>query len=403
MNEPSPSSSTPRFWQPLPLLAGVTLGLLAMAWAGRAVTGHDWHRNFVRFHPLIAPESNYQPTIAEMRAIVRARCRPDQILVIVGGNSIFQGVGQPVEKLWSKRLQELLGDRYAVVNLAFRGSSPTDGGALVAESLRDEFPRQVYLANVPPFTAASPAGGLDYRFMLFDAHYKGWLLEHAPRQAAIEDYLDHTDVYPQARELSLGGRLDAWLRFRDFWNWWSATRFFTFPGPLTPEWSRAFRARAGYPDREPDFENIPVEQRFSARGLPVEMEITRSMSALFYETDSSGQWQPAPIPYNHFVKFSRDAFPEPLRARTLIVLSPNAPFYTQRLSPAESARDVLAFRDSLAIWRDHGYAATAYGEGFTDHDFGDRTHLSATGGHKLASLLAPEIRSLADRLGYPNP
>ena len=155
MSEPAPVP-VPRFFQPVTLLAGVVLGLIGLAWAGRAVTGRDWHRDFVRFHPLIAPESMYQPTIGEMRAIVRARCRPDQILVIVGGNSIFQGVGQPVENLWTRHLQELLGDRYAVVNLAFRGSSPTDAGALAAESLRDEYPRQIYLANVPPFVPSGP-------------------------------------------------------------------------------------------------------------------------------------------------------------------------------------------------------------------------------------------------------
>lgn len=402
MNEPS-LATVPRIFRSITLLIGVLIGLFALAWAGRGAVTHDWHRDFVRFHPLIAPESNYQPTIAEMRAIVRAHCRKDQILVIVGGNSIFQGVGQPLEKLWTRRLQELLGDRYAVINFALRGSSPTDGGALVAESLREEYPKQVYLANVPPFTAASPAGGTDYRFMVFDALYKGWLLDYPPRQAAIDDYLARPDIYPEASELKLGARLDAWLRFRDFWNWWSTTQFFTFPGPLTSEWPRAFRARSKFPDREPDFEDIPLRQRFPGKGIPAEMAITRGTTAPFYETNSYGQWQAASIPFNGFAKSARDAFPEPLRARTLIVLSANAPFYTCRLSPAEQARDVLAVRDTLKIWRDHGYAAAAYGEGFVDEDFGDRTHLSASGGQKLAALLAPEIRSLAGRLGYSNP
>ena len=165
---PAPLPSAP-FFRPVTLLAGVALGLGLLAVAGRLVTRDDWHRDFHRFHPFIAPETLYQPTVAEMCAIIRARCRPGQILVVVGGNSVFQGVGQPVEKLWTRRLQERLGDRYAVVNLAFRGSAPTDAGALAAEALRAEFPHQIYLANVPPFKAASPGGTVEYFLMLLDA------------------------------------------------------------------------------------------------------------------------------------------------------------------------------------------------------------------------------------------
>jgi len=402
MSEPL-LQSAPRFFQPVTLLVGFVVGLAFLAWAGRAVTGHNWHRDFVRFHTMITQESNHQPTIAEMRAIIRAQCRPDQILVIVGGNSIFQGVGQPVEKLWTKHLQKLLGDRYAVVNLAFRGSSPTDGGAIVAESLRDEFPRQIYLANVPPFAAASAAGSLDYRFMLLDAHRKGWLLPHAPREATIQDYLAHPRIYPAAPELNLGAHLDAWLRFRDLWNWWSVTRFFTVPSRYTAEPGLAFRPRGSFPDAEPDFEAMPFAERFAPRFHATEMEISRNLSAPFYESDGRGGWQPVTPAQQNFTRYAREAFPAPLQSRTLIVLSANAPYYTGRLTPAEQARDARAFQDTLTIWRELGYAATAYGPGFTDEDFGDRTHLTATGGRKLAKLLAPEIRALAGRLGHPHP
>ncbi|MFZ5494453.1 MAG: hypothetical protein ACOZE5_03830 [Verrucomicrobiota bacterium] len=402
MNE-TPPTTAPRFFQPVTLLVGLVLGLVTLSWAGRAVTRHNWHRDFQRFHPLIAPESHYQPTIAEMRAIIRDRCRPDQILVVVGGNSVFQGVGQPVEQLWTRHLQDLLGERYAVVNLAFRGASPTDGGALAAESLRDEFPRQIYLANVPPFTGASPAGNLDYRFMLFDAQYKGWLLDFAPRLTTLEDYLAHPKVYPAARETSLAGRLDAWLRFRELWNWWSVTRFFTFPTSLTPERAHAFRARNEFPDMEPDFAAIPFNERFPGKSLPVEMQIVRNVSAQFYEPVPGGGWKPNEFERQQFRKIARAAFPAPLKRRTLIVLSPNAPYYVRQLTPAEQERDRRALADSLVEWQAQGYAAAVYGDGFTDSDFGDRTHLTASGGRKMAAQLAPAIRSLAGKLGYPAP
>lgn len=395
-------SNSPRLFQPFALLAGMGLGFLLLAWAGRAVTSQNWHKNFVRFHPLIAPESQYQPTIAEMQAIVRAQCRPEQILVIVGGNSVFQGVGQPVEKLWTKRLQELLGDHYAVVNLAFRGASPTDGGAIVAESLRTEFPRQIYIANALPFTGASPAGSRDYRFMMYDAYWKGWLTGFPVREKILRTYDDASGIHAASQGFSLSARLDAGLRFREFWNWWSTNQFFTFPTFYTARAIQAFQPRKNFADQEIDFETMPFKARFAERFLETEMEITRATSGIFYQRDPHNQWVPVAAAWKD-IRAAKEAFPPTVRPRTLMVLCANSPYYVQRMPPEEQARNTLAYADSVAMWRELGYAATAYGAGFTNEDFGDRTHLTASGGRKLAAHLAPEIRTLASKLGYPNP
>ena len=193
------------------------------------------------------------------------------------------------------------------------------------------------------------------------------------------------------------------LRFRDLWNWWSATRGFTFPTPRTPERARAFRARNDFPDTEPDFEAMPFAERFAPRFAATELTITRNTTAPFYEPDGAGGWRPVPYMHAEFDRYASTAFPGPLKARTLIVVSPNSPHYTEQLTPAERARDELATRETLARWIAHGYAATDYGPGFEPEDFGDRTHLSTRGGRKLADRLAPEIRALAGRLGYPAP
>jgi len=65
------------------------------AWEGT----RDHYPRFTRFIPAISPEVSYYPTVAEMCAIVRARHRPGQVLVIVGGNSIFYGSGQPADQM----------------------------------------------------------------------------------------------------------------------------------------------------------------------------------------------------------------------------------------------------------------------------------------------------------------
>ncbi len=400
---PATSAADPAsrpFFRPWTLLAGFVLGLGLMAWTGRTVIQRDLHPYAVRFHPMIAPDSQYEPTMGEMRAFVRARCRPDQILVIVGGNSILLGVGQPADRVWTKRLQEILGDRYAVVNLAFRGSSPTDGGAFVAESLRDEFPRQIYIANVAALQAADAIGIESYRFILFDAYYKGLLLPWAPRDQQFKEYLAATDYKTARFERRLGAEADAVLHFRDFWNWWSATKFFTFATPYQPDPNLAYRARAKFKDEETDYDTLPFDQRFTPSVIANDTIITRAYSANGYAKNAQGQWQLAEGSREQFLRFAANAFPDPLKPRTLILISRNSPYYTRQLETDLQTRDETAISDTIAGWEKFGYAALSYGHDFAPEDFGDRTHLTTAGGTKLAAATAPKIQALATQLGY---
>jgi lysophospholipase L1-like esterase len=410
--EPFPSASSPSpsapetgtaFFRPWTLLAGFVLGLVLLAWAGRAVVRQDLHPKSVRFHPMIAPDSQYEPTVGEMQAFVRARCRSDQVLVIVGGNSILLGVGQPADKVWTRRLQELLGDRYAVVNLAFRGSSPTDGGAFVAESLRNEFPNQIYIANVAPFQAADAIGIESYRFIFFDAYYKHLLLPWAPREEELRAYLADRPTHRERLERRLGAQADAWLHFRDYWNWWSSTKFFTFGTPFQPDAKLAFKPRNYFSDEENDYEGTPFDQRFYPAAVANDTIIARAYSAVGYTKNASGNWELIPSVYEGFRKVAQRAFPDPVKPRTLILISRNSPFYTRQLAPDLQARDELAIRDTIAGWESLGYSSMDYGRDFTPEDFGDRTHLTSTGGGKLAEAVAPKVQSLAARLGYLKP
>lgn len=403
-NPPSPAAAptaAPRpCFKPWTLLLGFVAGLALLAFAGRTVIKEDLHPTAVRFHPMIAPDSQYEPTMGEMRAFVRARCRPDQILVIAGGNSILLGVGQPADRVWTKRLQEILGDRYAVVNLAFRGSSPTDGGAFVAESLRDEFPRQIYLANVAALQAADAIGIETYRFVLFDAYYKNMLLPWAPRDQQFKAYLGDPAFSTARFERRLGAQIDSILHYRDFWNWWSTTKFFTFATPFQPSPKLAHKPRSYFKDEENDYEGTPFEQRFTPPTIAADTEISRGYSAAGYAKDAGGRWQLAPAAREQFMGYAAKAFPDPLKPRTLILISRNSPFYTQKFEPELRERDDVAVRDTIAGYEELGYAALDTGTLYAIEDYGDRTHLTSAGGAKLAAVVAPKIEALATKLRY---
>jgi len=400
MSEPSLQNPLRQLFQPLAVVIGFVLGFGLLVLLGRNSTAHDWHRNFTRFHPMIAPDSMYQPTMGEMCAIVRARCQPDQVLVIVGGNSILQGVGQPADRMWTLRLQEQLGSRYAVINLAFRGSSPTDGGALVCEALREVFPKQIYIANAAPMQAISSIGLESYRFILLDAYFKKMLLPWAPRDQELADYFASATDREHAHEEKLGAQLDAWLHFRDYWNEWSYKRFFTFPTTMSPTYPLAYASRGSFDDEETDYNSFPFDVRFNPKTVEADLAITKATSEPFYVKDEKGNWQPIASAHQGFLKTLQGAFPAPLKKRTLILVGRNSSFYTEKLDQAIRARDDLAYQATVDGWTAAGYESMEYGKTFLPSDYGDRSHLTSEGGEKLATVVAPKVKAIAEKLGY---
>jgi hypothetical protein len=394
------SDSSVKIFRPFGFLVGLALGLIGCSLVARWVSVRGYHDTFSRFHMRLSPEAHYYPTIEEMRGIVRARCRPDQVLVIVGGNSIFHGVGQPVGKLWTEELQRLLGPKYVVINFAFRGALCTDGGAVVAESLRKEFPRQIYLANTSPFTVPEAYGAEPYRYLFWEARARGLLADFAPREDRLVDFF--------ARDFSIGDRFELWsrfgldcvLRYHDLWNWVGYRFFFTIPNPHTPSGPQATWARKKLKDQEGDFELVPLHERFKAESREAEMAIVRGFSATHVERGSDGQWQVRAVSRTGFMAAARAAFPDGLKSRTLIMLSRNCPLYLNQLTAEERTREEFVYLEALAAWRSMGYQAQEYGADYQAADYGDRTHLAASGGRKLAAAVAQEVTGMALTLGY---
>lgn len=382
-------------------LCGLALGFASLSWLGWECGRTDYHPGYARIYPAISPETNYYPTLNEMLAIVRQRCRRDQILVIVGGNSILEGVWQPVADLWSAHLQELLGDRFCVVNFAFRGGSPTDGGAVVAEVLRREYPRQIYIADEAPFNGVSSFAHEPYRYIFWQAYFRGLLLHDPARSRDIALYRST----PEGRRVFMEAAISTWfdvaLNYRDLWNRACFQDFCTVPSYLGEYFPRLLTPRKAFADDEPDaYDPAFRDRRYPPAAFDTEMTIVRNATGQFYSRDRSGAWVLWSVERNQLSKIYPKAFPRSLIARTMILVSQNSPYYRRHLTPEELERDELGYRDAVQLWRDAGYTALEYGRDFSVDDFGDRTHLSKTGGHKLAELLAPQVRELARKLSY---
>ena len=416
------SAALRSFWSDLPggtVLLGVLAGFGGMCALGRLASTQSDFKHFERLIPWTSPETKYYPTVGEMMSLVRARMKPGQVLVIVGGNSVLRGAGQPPGRIWTQSLQQDLGPGYCVVNLAFDGSGITDAAAVVAEALRHEYPRQIYLANAAPTQPPAPDGTGVYRFVYWEAYYKGLLIDDPVRAAAVVESNRNPDIANPVggtglRELRLREWLDHWFYFQDLWNRFTYLECNTVWGFYMPGTVEFLQARRYYRDLEPDRTTFPLSIRYPEAGLAAEMINVRGCSEFAYmsfsaagrpqtQKDSAGHW-PLYVPvWDQFQAGIRVAMPEELKKRTLILLSRSSPFYFRLLTPDEQERDDLTYRHSAEQWKAGGYEAMDYGRDFTIDDYGDRTHLTSPGGVKLALLVAPKVQAMAQSLGYLSP
>ena len=282
------------------VLLGIVAGFGAMCVLGRQAARENHLGAFARFTQWTSPETKYYPTIGEMMSFVRARMKPGRVLVIVGGNSVLRGVGQPPDRLWTKALQENLGPGYGVVNFAFNGSGITDAASVVAEALRREYPRQIYIANAAPAQPPAPDGTAVYRFVFWEAYYKGLLIDDPVRTAAIAASNQYAEIQnpdggPGLRELKIREVLDHWFYFQDLWNLVTYRYVNTVWGYYMPGVFDFLRPRGSYPDPEPDTARYPMSVRYSPSSLDVEMRTVRGFTQYAYMSfDAAGHPQIAP-------------------------------------------------------------------------------------------------------------
>jgi hypothetical protein len=408
MSDPVPQVPTARYhWlSSWGFLAGLAVGLVSLSVIGIKIGRTDYHPGYIRWFPPTSPEASYYPTLDEMTAIVRTNCRPDQVLVVVGGNSILQGVWQPAEEVWSRHLQQVLGDRYFVVNFAFRGAGPANGGAIVAEVLRNEFPHQIYIANEASQTAVESIGYDPYRYLTWEAYYRGLLIDYPPRNAMIADYRSTKEGRRALIDAAISTLFDRAIHYRNLWNFITFKYFATVPslyGAAIPE---LLTPRSKIPDQESDATSAAnVANRlaavgpYSAAGFATEMQIVRGFQ-IYSHREPNGHWVLADATRADMLAHFQAAFPTPLKARTLMLISRSSPYYRRHLTADEAIGEDTAYQNTVDIWKQAGYDAMSYGRDFADDDYGDRTHLSKYGGAKLAEAVAPEVRALAERLGY---
>lgn len=374
------------------LLAGILSGFLLAVFLGHEAASYSKPSRFVRFTRWTNPETSFFPPFRMLEHLALNRWRPGQTVVIVAGNSIFNGFSQPADDIWSRHLQEILGpDKYVVTNLSFVGGRPAEAGMVVAESLVRQGIPVLVVANAGVRPPESPIEGT-YACYYWEAAAQSALLPYPARDRDLAQRLAGMPKAARQRqdELRRAAALNRHLYFQELWHHVALRLLFTVWSPLAPV--DFWRPRDEWPD--PESGPRPLDQRFRAK-LPGELGIIRSLSESSATRDDAGRWQLAPERAREMGARIEAAFVPALRPHLLMVLCQSAPYYRSRLTADEQARDDAVYRGSAAVWLDHGIRCVVAGSDFLDADYQDRAHLTPSGGRKLAAQVAAELRQLS--------
>lgn len=387
-----PESGFPgQFIAPKPFFVGVLLGFLICCVLGFICSQNQKIENFKRFHFYISPYTQYFPSLGQMVSLVKP-ARKDQTIVIVGGNSLFNGFGQRTEELWSEKLKQDLGDKYFVVNYSFDGAVPFEGGSWVAEMLLKQNRKVIYITTAEPRRISAP-DGLLLRREFFDFKNHGLLLNSSKRSQTLDEHMNasHSNFDQSLLDLSLGKQVDLYTCSTELWQWVGHNLFFTVwcsgthPNFLAP--------RASFGDTYRPHLNLDGSFLESKKN-----ELIGEQNSVAFR-NAAGDWEA-------FSRSWADAdenyqtIPQELLRHSIVFVPRHSPLILNRFSSDQLEKYDGILEISMKRWKVLGADSAVIGKGFKPDDYLDMGHFSETGGSMVAHMVAEKIRESARRLDY---
>lgn len=378
----------------VPFFLGIVLGFGGCMIAGRAVSQRLMFHDFVRFFQSIQPQHYFYPTASQLAAHVRVTVPPGKTPVLVGGASYFRGTGQNRGELWSVELQRLLGDRYVVINFAIDQAEITSFAAVIFKILAHEYPDLIYIANGNPVAGFPADGGEIYRYLFWDAYYKGLLPEAVLAGDNIRALARDQRRERNGLELHLGKWLDSHAYACDLWTWIGYDHFFTVWSDAhahSPFRARRFDGDGDYPNYAKDQLGVRADTKYAQHSE----RHGREMSHAGFAAGADGQWRVDPAAWNGWAKEWREMFVAELRPRCFVVFLRGNPYFAQALTDDERQRLELQFQLGRENLERVGYRVVQLrAEDFTADDFLDGGHLMPSGGNKVAKAVAERIEEV---------
>lgn len=385
-------------FRPAPFISGVLIGFMVCCYLGYLTTLKNQFGDIQRFGIFVGPQASFFPTVRQLLAVVKSRVKHGETLVIVGGSSILNGVGQSNEQLWTRRLQTELGPKYVVVNLALRSCNSFEGAYFVAEAMLKDYEKVIFVTSSSPSGHWDPMGNPPYAYLQWDAKYNELLSNFPAREKALarrEKVLpDDEWTAEKLAELKCSQFLNAHLNFFELWNTVGYKYFFTSYRSVTD--AASYWPRKKLPNNSEAYEvfHMPSEE-FAKSYFP-------GVCKTLMTWDSQKKaWGKEPAFWKESEQTIENNVAPAMRPRTLALLIYQNPALRKKyMTTSELKRDEAAYDCTEELFEKYGIAALQVAQNYTGEDFRDALHLGPSGGDKLAVQTAVEVRKLAKKLGY---
>lgn len=384
------------FFSPGLYLVTLFIGFSVCCIFGHFVGTTNQFGNIPRFGITLGPQVSFYPTIRQLLSFAQTDADRGKVIVIVGGSSILNGVGQSAEQLWTRKLQANLGEKFKVVNLGLRSCSAYEGAYFVAEALHKKAAKVILVTGSAPCEVWNPLGLPTYAHLYWDAKFHNLLYNFSARDAAItsreKELPDDNWTVDSLNELKLSRAFNSVFHFLDFWNTIGFRYFYTLITPINQAAPFAPLKRLS---------EIEGYENFPAPDHRIAMDSVRGASSTLYRWDSSsGKWLQKDGAWKKFSDTIDENVVPQMRQNTLVLFLYHNPFYRDQLTGLERKRDQLAYGNAQAIVRSKGMESLQSCDNFEPCDFRDTKHLAATGGVKLAIQVAEKVREMSKKLGY---
>ena len=394
------------FLLPIPFFAGIVIGLAVCIMAGWHASGVNVYGDRSRFFFQVSPEAYIYPTVDNLYQFVRGKAPLDKTLVLVAGSSIALGVGQQEQHLWTKRLEQELGDEYAVVNVSFRAAKFTSVGLPLMEILSKEYSRCYLITDAVP---GMWPGWLQYQrgsryiypydYILWRSWLSGKLLSNPTRDAELTTALtsNNEDIRLHSQESLIHALLENWTFSSNLWNLvgyqYAFTSYSFFLPPHLPFWL----PRRLVPDDEHDESVLPsIPERFERYANEASSHVEAQYINKI-ETQSDGSLRLDKSSEIAILALKQAVPDSALRRHILFLVLSRAPYFVESLNVEKRTKYDMAISEWVRMLDEAGFNAMPMGVNYRPEDYADPTHFSNLASTRMAAEAASMLREIGEK------
>lgn len=392
------------FARPKIFFLGVCIGILICTLAGRKLSDKGYFENFARIGGAHSNGTAFLVTASQISALIRTTCRSDQILVLAGGSSIIMGTGQPISYVWTKKLQEILGRRYCVYNLASPAGWLTGYGSVTMNMVGKEF-KDVFLVSNSLNPPKDADGQIEYKHFFWDAYYKG-LLENGLVNYSDERIRKINETHLKAddktkvriEQMKIGMWLDSFLYFNDLWTFVHYTMGQTIYSKNSGPYN--WKPQGSIPDYDWRFDEAEIRtlKHYPAPDSPqfeVTLNMVRGHAPRYFKTLPEGRFLIEELIIQNETLIKEYPLTD-VAEKIIITQDIHSPYYISRLSEAEQLEYAELTKRIEETWMHNGYHVISM-DGMGPEDYADMMHPNVLGGWKYAEKVSAKILSMTNQ------